>query len=76
MSIPKDDELLRGEALDPDRPARMELVGADPDLGAETVLEAVGEAGRGIDHDRAGIDLAQEALCTTQVLGDDGVGVL
>ena len=60
----------------PDRPARVQLVGRDADLGAEPVLEAVGEARRGVDHHRARVDLAQEAHRARVVLGDDRVGVL
>ena len=33
------------DAVEADRAARVEFAGADADLGAETVAEAVGEAG-------------------------------
>src|SRR5215472_8208230 len=70
------DPLLAGQALESDRSARVELVGRDADLRAQPVFEAVGEARGGIDHDRARIDLAQEARRVAVMLGDDGVGVL
>src|SRR5690606_34762894 len=41
----------------------------------EAELEAVGKACRGIDHDRRGIDLAQEAHGPLVVAGDDGIGM-
>ncbi len=69
------DVLLRGEAFEAHRAARVQLVGGDADLRAEAVLEAVGEARRGVHHHRARIDFAQETLRVRVVLGDDGVGV-
>src|SRR5690606_21927679 len=59
-----------------DRAARVQLVGGNADLGAQPVLEAVGEAGGGVDHHRTGVHLGEEAPGVTEVLGDDGVGVL
>src|SRR5690606_40784940 len=37
--------------------AGMQLVGGNADLGAQAILEAVGETGGGVDHHRAGIHL-------------------
>src|SRR5690242_268703 len=62
VSVAEHDPLLRREALEPHGPARVQLVGGDADLGAEAVLEAVGEAGRRVHHHRARIDLAEEPL--------------
>ena len=54
-----------GEALDADRPARMELVRADADLGAQAVFETVGEARAGVHHHAGRIHLAQvRCACT------------
>src|SRR5690606_13574821 len=64
------------ETFQADRTARVNLVGGDTDLGAQTILKTVGEARRSIDHDRARIDLAQEAAAARVILGDDAVGVL
>jgi hypothetical protein len=44
MSGSQHDPLLRGEAFEADRAARVQLVGRDADLGAEAVFEAVGES--------------------------------
>ena len=56
------------KALDADRTARVRLVCADADLGAEAVAEAIGKAGRGIPIDAGGIDFVQEALCGLCIL--------
>ena len=53
----------------------MQLLGADADLGTEPELLAVGEAGRRVDDDGGGVDLAGEALGGVEVAGDDGLGV-
>jgi hypothetical protein len=74
--VADDDELLRRQAFEADRSARVQLVGGDADLGAEAVLVAVGEARRGVPHHRGRVDLAQEALGARAVAGDDRVGVL
>src|SRR4029077_12131650 len=62
LSVPEHHELLRGEALEPDRTPGVQLVGGDADFGAEAVLVAVGEAGRGVPHHRARVALAPEAV--------------
>src|SRR5918996_3094180 len=76
LSVPQNHEFLRGQAFEPHRPARVQLVGGNADLGAQAVLVAVGEARRGVPYDGARIDLAQEALGAAAVLRDDRVGVL
>ncbi len=68
--------LERGESLDAHRAARMEFVGADADLGAQAVLEAVGETGAGIHHHAGRVHFAQEALGMHVVPRKDGVGVV
>ena len=50
------------QPLDTDRTARVQLVGADADLGAQAVAEAVGEAIAGVVEDAAGVDRGQEPL--------------
>src|SRR5690606_3647465 len=45
LAISQDNELLRGQPFQADRAARVQLVGADTDLGTKTVLETVGKAG-------------------------------
>src|SRR5690606_4677315 len=76
LAVAKNDIFLRGQALQSDRAACMQLVGGDADLGTETVFEAVGAARRGVDHDRARIHLAQETARMRVVFGDDGLGML
>src|SRR5258706_2537635 len=76
LAVAQHDPLLRGEALEPNGPARVQLVGRDADLGAQAVLVTVGEAGRRVHHHRARVDLAQEPLRARVVLGHDRVGVL
>ena len=51
----------------------MELVRRNTDFRPQAELEAVGEAGAGIHHDGCGIDLREEALGPSVVLGDDGL---
>ena len=58
------------------RSACVQPVGADPDLGAEAELEAVGEAGGGVDEHRGRVDALEEARGGAVVLGDDGFGQL
>ncbi len=69
-------EFLRGEPFQADRAARVQLVVGDADFGAQSEFEAVGEAGRCIDHHGSRIDLPQEAHRAGVVLGHDGVGML
>src|SRR5260221_2476774 len=72
----QDHPFLASEAFEPDRPARMQLVGGNADLRAEAVLEAVGKARRRVDHHRARIDFASEAHRIGMVRRDDRVRVL
>src|SRR5213592_4118489 len=53
---------------------RVQAVRADPDLGAEAELVAVGEAGGGVYEYRCGVHLGEEAARGAVVLGDDRLG--
>ena len=53
----------------------MHFLGGDADLRPQAELEAVGEAGGGVDVHRRGVHLVQEALGGKVVGGDDGLGV-
>src|SRR5712671_1720765 len=64
------------ELLDANRPARMELAGADADLGAHAELPAIGELRRSIVHHNRRIERGEESLSCARILGDDGIGVL
>src|SRR2546425_605413 len=76
LAAAEDHVLLRGEALEAHRAARMQLVGRNADLRAQAVLEAVGEARRSVHQYGARIDLAQETPGARFVFGDDRVGML
>ena len=54
--------LVGHQSVEPDRTARVELAGRDPDLGSEAVAGAVGEARRDVAVDARGVDLRSEAL--------------
>ena len=60
LAVAPHDVLVRGQLAQAHRAARVQLLGRDPDLGAEAEPLAVGEAGRRVhDHDR-GVDLVGE----------------
>ena len=50
LALPQHHPLQRGQPFHADRAARVQLVGADADLGAQPVLEAIGKARAGVDH--------------------------
>src|SRR3954471_4016199 len=64
-----------GQVIEADRPARMQAIRRDADLGAHAVLAAVGEAGRRVDVHGRGVHLAGEPLGGGLVLGDDRLGM-
>ena len=68
--------VLCRQAFEADRTAGVELVRTDPDLGAKSVLKAISEAGRCIDHDRTRINFSDKAPRIAQILGHNGIGVL
>src|SRR2546427_13135383 len=76
LAAAEDHVLLRGEALEAHRAARMQLVGGNADLRAQAVFETVGETRRGVHEDRTRIDLVQETPGDRFVFGDDRVGML
>src|SRR5690606_33050399 len=69
------DVLVARELLDTDRPARVELVRGDADLGTHAEFAAVGELRGGVVQDDGAVDLRQEALGGTRVVRDDRIGV-
>lgn len=52
LAFAEDDPLLAGEAFEADWAAGVDLVGGNADLRTESILEAVGKAGRCVDHYR------------------------
>src|SRR3989337_2168302 len=76
VTVADHDEFLGSQSFQAYRSPRMEFVGADPHLGAESILETVGKTGRGIHHHGTGIHLGEEAPRPAEILGDDGIGML
>ena len=62
-------------ARQPHRPPHVELLGRDPDLGAEPELLAVGESGGGVDHHHRAVGAVDKGVGRRDVLGDDRFGV-
>ena len=59
VAVAEEDVLVRDEALEADRAARVELARGDADLRAEAVPEAVGEARRGVVEDAGRVHVAR-----------------
>src|SRR6185312_2012159 len=68
--------LRAGQFAEPHRPAGVQFLGRDADFGAESELAAVGEPGRGVDHDDRGVDLGEESLGVREVVRHDRFGVV
>lgn len=64
------------DAIEAHGTARVELAGADADLGAEAVAKAIGEARGAVVEDVGGVDFGEEARGGGGVLGEDGVSVV
>ena len=54
----------------------MELVGRDADFRAESEFATVGKTSGDIVENTGGVDLAEKALGSGFITGDDGVGVV
>ena len=67
--------LVRQEARDADRAARVDAAGRDAQLRAQAEPKPVGEARRRVVEDVRAVDLAQEALRDLRIFGDDAVRV-
>src|SRR5262245_65959129 len=67
--------LAGGQLFQAQRPARVQPVRGDADLGAHAVDGTVCEAGGGVHVHRGGVDLAGEPLGGGRVLGHDRLGV-
>src|SRR2546421_1909534 len=76
LAAAEHDPFAARQTLQPDRPARGELVRRNADFCTEPVFVAVGESRRRIDHHRARVDLAQKTHRVAVMLGDDRIGVL
>src|SRR2546421_1270147 len=62
LAVAGDDPFVGGEVGGAHGAAGVELVGADADLGAETVFPAVGETGGGVDDHAGGVDAVCELV--------------
>src|SRR5690606_13473459 len=71
-----DDVLVRCQFPQAAGAAGVEAVGADADLGPQTELAPVVEAGAGVDDHRGGVDRGREPPGRVQIAGDDRVGVV
>src|SRR6476620_11832149 len=75
MTVSPDSPLGRGELAQAHAAAGVELLRGDPDLCAEPELFAVGECGRGVDHNRGGVAAGGELARGGQIRRNDGLGV-
>src|SRR5688500_12771851 len=76
MTVPRDDPLVGGEVARAHGAAGVELVGADADFGAQSVLASVGESCARIDHHAGGIDALDELVDVARRGAEDRVGVV
>src|SRR5471032_2865518 len=76
LTVTDHDVLLAGQAFQTDRAAGVQLISRNADLGTQSVFETIGEAGRGVDHHRTGVDLGHEAPGLPLMFGNDGVAVV
>ena len=75
LAVALHNPLGRGQLCQTHRAAGVQLLGRDADLSAEPELPAVGEPGRGVDHDGCRIHLRGPATGSATVLGDDCLSV-
>ena len=76
LSVAQHYPFLRSQPVQTDGAADVDFVGGNADFRTEAVLEAVGEAGGGIDHDAGAVDCAQEGAGIGVGFGYDAVGVV
>ena len=68
--------LIHRQPLQPHRPARMDLIRADPYLRAESKAHPVRHAGAGVPEHAGRVDAALEFRGSGGGGGDDGIGVV
>ncbi|MNJ19841.1 hypothetical protein D3C77_141650 [compost metagenome] len=76
MTVADHHVFFTGQAFQADRAAGMQFVGGNTDFRAQTILETVGKAGRGVDHHRGRIDLGHELASLRLMFGHDGIGMV
>src|SRR5215472_19266510 len=75
LSVPLHDPLHGGEGDEPHGAPPVEAAGRDAELGAQAELAPVVEAGRRVDGDASGVDLAPPAKGVGLVPRADGLRV-
>src|SRR6202020_2984548 len=75
VPVALDQVLERAQLAQPDRPARVELLGRVADLGPHAELAAVSEARRRVDVDAGGVDPELEGARGARRRRDDGFGM-
>src|SRR5580658_9316784 len=73
LSGPAQEVLIGGQFVESHRPARVQPVGRNSGLGAESKFETVSETRRRIDVNRSRIDFAFKARSRLRIAGDDRV---
>src|SRR4030095_12182673 len=63
------------KSFDTHRTARMRLVGAHANLGAETVTESIGKSRGGVPIDSGGVHFLQETASGLRAFGPHRIGV-
>ena len=75
LPIAVDDPLGGGQLSEAAGASGVVFVGADADLGTETELAAIVEAGAGVDDHGRGVDLGDEPAGVGEALGHDHLGM-
>src|SRR5688500_17696557 len=76
VPIPGDDPLVRRQIAGSHRTARVEFVGADPDLCAQTILASIRKARGRVDDDAGGVDALHKVVNVSRRRAEDRVGVV
>src|SRR5260370_12833074 len=71
MAVTQELVFVRREAFETHRAPCVKLVGADAELGPESVAETVSESRRGVVIDARGVDIIQEFPCGFAVFCDN-----
>ena len=76
LPVPAHEILVAAQFLQCNRPPGVELVGADPDFGAEAEFGPVGESCRAVPENAGAVDLELESRRGIGIFRDDAVGVM
>src|SRR5690625_4261053 len=75
VSFTFDDPGRGGQLRQAHRPASMQLLGGDANLGTQAEFGAVGEPGGGVDHNRCRVQFGAEAVAGADVPSTDRLGM-